>query len=135
MFRQSVSRVQCFGYYRADLRQRWPESGRNCLHYCPTNNVDTSVVRRFRFWKFQESAPLRVSRGYLQYAEQGANQLGPISTTGTFNSPTGMALQNAEFSSSGAINSGRQLPKNAGFGAATGAAGMRSIQLEVRFGF
>jgi len=46
-----------------------------------------------------------------------------------------MALQNSEFNSSGAINAGRQLPKNAGFGAATGAAAMRSIQLEVRFGF
>ena len=31
------------------------ESGRNYLRGCPTNNVDTSVVRRFRFWKFQEA--------------------------------------------------------------------------------
>jgi hypothetical protein len=46
-----------------------------------------------------------------------------------------MALQNAEFNSTGGINTGKQLPKNAGLGAATGAANMRSIQLEVRFGF
>ncbi len=109
------------------------ESARNSMHYCPTNNVDTSVVRRFRFWKFQESRRFEFRADIFNTLNKV--QINGLSTSGTFNTPTGMALQNAEFSSSGAINSGRQLPKNAGFGAATGAAAMRSLQLEVRFGF
>ncbi len=31
------------------------DSPRNNMRGCPTDNVDTSVMRRFRFWKFQES--------------------------------------------------------------------------------
>ena len=46
-----------------------------------------------------------------------------------------MALQNSEFNADGSIATGRQLPKNAGFGAANGAAAMRNIQLEVRVAF
>jgi hypothetical protein len=46
-----------------------------------------------------------------------------------------MALQNSEFNADGSIASGRQLPKNAGFGAATGAAAMRNLQLELRVTF
>ncbi len=30
------------------------ESGRNYMRGCPTDNVDTSAVRRFHFWKFKE---------------------------------------------------------------------------------
>ena len=45
-----------------------------------------------------------------------------------------MTLANPEFSGS-AINSGRSLPANAGFGAATAAATSRNIQLEVRIGW
>ncbi len=109
------------------------ESGRNALRNCPTNNVDTSVVRRFRFWKFQESRRFEFRADIFNTLNQV--QINAISTTGTFNSPAAMVLQNAEFSSGTTLNSGRQLPKNAGFGAANGAAAMRSIQLEVRIGF
>ncbi|MGA7235632.1 MAG: carboxypeptidase-like regulatory domain-containing protein [Bryobacteraceae bacterium] len=109
------------------------ESGRNALHYCPTNNVDTSVVRRFRFWKFQESRRFEFRADIFNTLN--TVQINAISNTGTFNNPTNMALQNGEYTSGGSISSGRQLPKNAGFGAATGAAAMRSLQLEVRFGF
>jgi len=75
------------------------------------------------------SPPVRVPRGHLQHPERGANQC--YKRDGYFRQSTGIALQNAEFKSDGSIASGRSLPKNAGFGAAT----MRSIQLEVRFGF
>jgi len=62
-------------------------------------------------------------------------QLNARNSTATFNTPTSMALQNSEYNADGSVASGRQLPKNAGFGAATGAAAMRSIQLEVRVTF
>ena len=106
------------------------------MRACPTENVDTSVVRRFRFWKFQESRSFQFRADIFNTLNAVQfNSGGDFSTTATFNNPTAMVLQNAEYNSSGAINAGRQFPKNAGFGAATAAAGMRSIQLELRFGF
>ena len=109
------------------------ESGRNYLRGCPNKNVDTSVVRRFRFWKFQEARS-------FEFRADIFNTLNAViyngySTTATFNNPTAMALQNSEFNADGTIASGRQLPKNAGFGAVNNAAAMRSIQLEVRVAF
>jgi hypothetical protein len=112
------------------------ESARLGLHACPTNNIDTSIVRRFRFWKFQEARSFQFRADIFNTLNAAQfNASGDFSTSATFNTPAGMVLQNAEFNSSGGINSGRQLPKNAGFGAATAAAAMRSIQLEVRFAF
>jgi hypothetical protein len=109
------------------------ESPRLNMRGCPTDNVDTSVVRRFRFWKFQESRRFEFRADIFNALN--AVQLNARSSTATFNTPSGMALQNSEFSADGSIASGRQLPKNAGFGAATGAAAMRSIQLELRLAF
>jgi hypothetical protein len=109
------------------------ESGRNYLRGCPIDNLDTSVVRRFRFWKFQEARSFEFRADIFNTLN--TVQLNAYSTTATFNNPTNMVLQNSEFNSDGTIASGRQLPKNAGFGAATGAAAMRSIQLEVRVHF
>ncbi|MDE3196973.1 MAG: hypothetical protein KGN84_11550, partial [Acidobacteriota bacterium] len=109
------------------------ESPRLAMRGCPTENVDVSVVRSFHFWKFTESRQFEFRADIfnaLNAAEINARQ-----GTATFNNPTSMTLVNAEYNASGAINPGRSLPKNAGFGAATGAAPMRSIQLEVRFGF
>ena len=112
------------------------ESARLAMRACPTENVDTSIVRRFRFWKFQESRSFEFRADIFNTLNAAQfNTGGDFSTTATFNNPTSMALQNSEFNSSGGINSGRQLPKNAGFGAVTNAAPMRSIQLELRFSF
>ncbi|HXE64559.1 MAG TPA: carboxypeptidase regulatory-like domain-containing protein [Bryobacteraceae bacterium] len=109
------------------------ESGRLQMRGCATDNVDTSIVRRFRFWKFQESRRFEFRADI--YNTLNTVQITGIGTSATFNNPAGMALQNSEFNASGAINPGKQLPKNAGFGAANNAAAMRSIQLELRFGF
>jgi hypothetical protein len=109
------------------------ESGRNYLRGCPNKNVDTSIVRRFRFWKFQEARRFEFRADVFNTLN--AVIINAYNTTATFNNPTGMVLQNNQFNSDGSIASGRQLPKNAGFGAATGAQAMRNIQLEVRFGF
>ena len=109
------------------------ESRRLNLRGCPTDNVDTSVIRRFRFWKFQESRR-------FEFRADIFNTLNTVmfnarSSTATFNTPTGMALQNSEFNADGTIANGRQLPKNAGFGAVTGAQAMRNLQLELRIIF
>jgi hypothetical protein len=109
------------------------ESPRNAFRGCPIENVDTAIVRRFRFWKFQEARSFEFRADIFNTLN--AVQLNARSSTATFNNPTNMVLQNSEYNADGTIASGRQLPKNAGFGAATGAAAMRSIQLEVRFRF
>jgi hypothetical protein len=108
------------------------ESGRNQLRGCPTDDVDVSVTRMFHFWKFKESKT-------FQFRTDIFNALNAVMISGRqtqaqFNNPTSMAFVNAEYTS-GAINTGRSLPVNAGFGAANAAQTMRNIQLELRIAF
>ena len=42
---------------------------------------------------------------------------------------------NNQFNADGSLDSSRLKPNNAGFGAATGARGLRNIQLQLRFQF
>jgi len=51
------------------------------------------------------------------------------------NNPTDQVIQNGQFSADGTLNAARLAPKNAGFGAATGAQSMRSIQVQLRLQF
>jgi len=44
-------------------------------------------------------------------------------------------VRNAQFLANGEINPARLTPRTAGFGAATGAQGLRSIQLQLRLQF
>lgn len=109
------------------------ESGRNYLRGCPTEDVDMSFVRKFHFWKFKESKT-------FEFRADVFNALNAVMISGRvtqaqFNNPTSMTLVNSEFNSSGAINAGRSLPVNAGFGAANAAQTMRNIQLELRLAF
>ncbi|MGO9256668.1 MAG: carboxypeptidase regulatory-like domain-containing protein [Bryobacteraceae bacterium] len=108
------------------------ESGRNYMRYCPQIIPDVSVVRRFHFWKFKESKTFEF-RGDI-FNAVNAEPITGRSNTATFNNPTSMTLANPEYTN-GVVNSGRSLPANAGFGAATGAATSRNIFLEVRVGW
>ena len=109
------------------------ESGINYLRGCSTQVADASFVRKFHFWKFRESRTFEF-RADIFNALNAAMITGR-STTETFNNPTSMTVQNAEYNSAGQINSGKSLPQNAGFGAATSAVGARNLQLEVRIAF
>jgi hypothetical protein len=51
------------------------------------------------------------------------------------NSPSDSTVRNAQYNADGSLNTARVQPRNAGFGAATGAAGLRSMQLQLRFQF
>jgi len=44
-------------------------------------------------------------------------------------------MVNSQFNADGTVNQSRLKPNNAGFGAATGARGLRNIQLQLRFQF
>ena len=110
------------------------ESGRNNdIRGCPVAQVDTAIVRRFHFWKFKESKTFQFRTDIFNALN--AAMITSRSTTATFNNPTSMTLENPEFSSTGSILAGKQLPQNAGFGAATNALGSRNIQFEIRIGF
>jgi hypothetical protein len=50
-------------------------------------------------------------------------------------SPTNQSIRNAQYNPDGTINDQRLTPRNAGFGAVTGAQGMRSVQLQIRYSF
>ena len=56
-------------------------------------------------------------------------------TNAQFNNPTSMTLVNNQFNADGTLNQTRLTPRNAGFGAATGAYALRNIQLQARFQF
>ena len=57
------------------------------------------------------------------------------STSAQFNNPTSLTLVNNQFNADGSLNQSRLTPRNAGFGAATSAANLRNIQLQLRFQF
>jgi hypothetical protein len=108
------------------------ESGRNYLRYCPTAIPDISIVRRFHFWKFKEARTFEFRTDVFNAVN--AEFITGRSNSATFNNPTSMTLENPEYTGT-TINSGRSLPANAGFGAATAAATTRNILLEVRVGW
>jgi hypothetical protein len=51
------------------------------------------------------------------------------------NSPTDLTIRNNQFLANGDINPQRLTPRDAGYGAANGAADMRTVQLQLRFQF
>jgi hypothetical protein len=109
------------------------ESGINYVRGCPTEIVDSAIVRKFHFWKFRESKTFEFRADIFNALNSAA--ITARQGTATFNNPTSMTLQNPEYSSTGSILSGKSLPQNAGFGAATGAVTARNLQLEVRIAF
>jgi hypothetical protein len=108
------------------------ESGRNYMRGCATRNVDMSVVRR-----------IRVTSSERYRAELRADVFNALNTvdinnrngSAQFTSPTNLTMVNSQFNADGTLNQSRLTPRNAGFGAATSARGLRSIQLQLRFQF
>jgi hypothetical protein len=108
------------------------ESGRNYMRGCLTRNADVSVVRR-----------IRVSHSERYRAELRADVFNALNTvdingrntSAQFTSPTNLTLVNGQFNADGSVNQTRLTPRNAGFGAANSARGLRNIQLQLRFQF
>ena len=48
---------------------------------------------------------------------------------------TDQTVRNSQFLPDGSVDPTKLLPRNAGFGAVNGAQAMRSVQLQLRFGF
>jgi hypothetical protein len=126
------------------------ESGRNVLIGCPTYRTDLAIARNIRFGRGSRQVQLRVD--LFNAFNQG--QINGRSTTVNYNSPVDLTIRNPQYvvnatdtllapGATGTIlTTGRELPRNAGFGAANGwtHSGInqnyqRVIQFQARFQF
>ena len=106
------------------------ESGRNYMGGCPENNLDLAIARTIRLGGSKE----------FQVRVDLFNALNTVVYTGRvtqlqLNSPTDPTVRNAQYNADGTLNPSRLIPRDAGFGAATGSQALRSVQLQLRFAF
>jgi hypothetical protein len=106
------------------------ESGRNLLIGCPNKVVDLSLARNIRLGGGRE----------LRFQVDAFNAFNTVvinarNTTIQWETPTNLTVRNPQFLPDGSLNPARLTPRNAGFGAATGAQAMRTVQLQIRFQF
>ena len=106
------------------------ESGRNLMSGCPDHTLDLAIARNIPLGG-NRRAQIRVDLfNALNTAVFNArqNQL-------QLNSPLDQTVRNPQFLANGDVDPNRLTPRNAGFGAVTGAQGMRSVQLQLRLAF
>jgi hypothetical protein len=106
------------------------ESGRNYMTGCGDHTTDLAIARNFR---------LGGSRA-VQLRLDAFNAFNTVvysarSTTVQYNNPTAQTVVNSQTLADGTLDSTRLLPKNAGFGAVTGAQALRTMQVQLRFSF
>jgi hypothetical protein len=106
------------------------ESGRNYMRGCFENNFDFAVARNIRLGGSRQ----------LQFRADIFNAFDIVTITGRnttlqMNNPVDQTIRNSQFLADGSVNPARVRPQDAGFGAATGAAALRSIQLQIRLQF
>ena len=118
------------------------ESGRNLLRGCKVKLVDTAIVRNIKVGGARQlQFRLDVFNAFnTTIINARQNQI-------QYNSPTDLTIRNPQFvaaagnttlapgAAGSVLNSARVAPKDAGFGAATGAQTMRNLQLQIRFQF
>jgi hypothetical protein len=97
---------------------------------CPDHTIDLTLVRNFRLGggrAIQIRADAFNAFNVLVYnGRQATLQLV---------SPTNQSVRNNQYNADGSLNSSRLQPQQAGFGAASTAQPMRSMQLQVKFIF
>jgi hypothetical protein len=117
------------------------ESGRNILRNCMDHTVDMALAKSIRL-PGQKNLQFRMDVFNLLNTYVINNRQNTV----TFASPTDLTIVNNQFNADGSLNQARLTPRNAGFGAATGAqnrggeAGLggnynRVMMLQVRFQF
>ena len=106
------------------------ESGRNYLVGCPDHTLDLSVARNIRLGGSRQ----------IQFRVDVFNALDTVVYNGRvtqlqLSTPSDPTVRNAQYLPNGDIDPTRLTPRNAGFGAVTGAQAMRSVQAQIRFAF
>ena len=97
---------------------------------CPDHTLDLSIARNIRLGGARQ----------IQLRLDAFNALNTVVYNGRvtqlqLNSPTDQTVRNAQYLPDGQVDPNRLTPRNAGFGAVTGAQAMRSIQAQIRFSF
>ena len=106
------------------------ESGRNYLIGCGDKTLDLAVARNFRLGGAR-NLQLRLDVfNVLDTAVLNARVTQLQLTT-----PDAQVIRNPQYLPDGSVDPTRLVPRTAGFGAATGAQTMRSMQLQIRFQF
>jgi hypothetical protein len=106
------------------------ESGQNYMIGCPEHRWDFAIARNIRLGG-SRNLQLRVDlfNAFDEVIFTGRN------TTMNLTSPTNQTITNPQYNPDGTLVATRLTPNNAGFGAVTGAADPRSVQLQIRFQF
>ena len=97
---------------------------------CIDQTLDLSIARNIRVGG---SRTLQLRADVFNVCN--ASIINARQATLQMNNPTDQVIQNGQFNSDGSVNAARLAPKNAGFGAATGAQANRTVQMQLRFLF
>src|SRR5690606_32337505 len=106
------------------------DSGRNRMRGCMQRDVDISLARNIQLGGGR-SVQVRMDAFNAFNIVNWNNRQAQIQT----NNPVQKAINNSQFTDDGSIDDSRRRPQNAGFGAVTNAAAMRTVRLTLRFGF
>ena len=98
---------------------------------CPDKTIDLAVARNIRLG----GARAIQLRAELFNAFNSVIITGRNTTMNIANLQTPTVAVNLPYDANGVLVSGRDLPRNAGFGVANGAANPRNVQVQVRFQF
>jgi hypothetical protein len=106
------------------------ESGRNRMRGCADHRVDMSLTRDIRLGG-NRTFEFRLDVFNLFDTVIYTNRNASVNYT----SPTDQTVRNSQTLPDGSLDPARLVPRNAGFGAATNAMALRSMQLQFRFRF
>jgi hypothetical protein len=126
---QQIENPQCFA--PAQPGSRGDESARFFLHGPPVNNLDMSLSKRFRIYRemaFELRVDMFNALNHTQFQGTGANTTG-VNNTINFASLTDRTITNLPHDANGT------LVRPNGFGAISGVAPPRTLQVVTRFTF
>ena len=106
------------------------ESGRFLFGGCPDHTVDLAIARNIRLGgsrNLQFRLDVFNAFNVVIYNDRNRNVI--------LRSPTDQTVVNSQYLADGTLDPARLTPRNAGFGAATGAQPLRNLQLQIRYGF
>jgi hypothetical protein len=106
------------------------ESGSNLMGGCFEKIMDLSIARNIRLGGGKQ-IQLRVD----MFNAFNTIVFDSRVTQLQLNSPTDHTIRNSQFLANGDVNPARLRPEDAGYGAANGAANLRTVQMQIRFQF
>jgi hypothetical protein len=108
------------------------ESGSYLLRGCPDHQANLSISRYFRLGSETRRLQLRAD-AYNVFNNVSFNAYASNMVLASPASPS--TIMNNQYNADGSLNQARLTPATAGFGAATGAMSMRTVQLQARIYF